>query len=129
VSQRTDRTVSLNLDAAPLDPGMISLAALVVLQRKGRVLDAMTDTLGRLRERAVSTEDRDLLDRLKATTTQLARLALNGGGDMSPEVHQKAIKELEAEKEKVEAAISVHIAEFRAQVRPVNGHRARHDAR
>ena len=55
VSQRTDRTISLNL-AAPLDPGMRSLAALVVLQRKGRVLDAMTDTLGRLRERAVSPE-------------------------------------------------------------------------
>jgi CHAT domain-containing protein len=119
VSQRTDRTISLNLDAAPLDPGMSSLAALVVLQRKGRVLDAMTDTLGRLRERAVSPDDRDLLDRLKATTTQLARLALNGAGDMSPEVHQKAIKDLEAEKEKVEAAISAHIAEFRAQVRPV----------
>ena len=66
VSQRTDRTVSLNLNAAPLDPGLSSLAALVVLQRKGRVLDAMTDTLGRLRERTVSAEDRDLLDRLKA---------------------------------------------------------------
>jgi CHAT domain-containing protein len=118
VSQRTDRTISLNL-AAPLDPGMRSLAALVVLQRKGRVLDAMTDTLGRLRERAVSPDDRGLLDRLKATTTQLARLALNGAGDMSPEAHQKSIKDLEAEKEKVEAAISARLAEFRAQAKPV----------
>src|SRR5262249_49451276 len=45
MSERTERTVSLNLQLAPRDPAAASLAALVLLQRKGRVLDAMVDSL------------------------------------------------------------------------------------
>ena len=119
VSERTDRTLSLNVNASPLSPGASALAARVLLQRKGRVLDSMTDTLGRLRERAPVAGDRNLLDELKATTAQLARLALNGSQDLSSSEYQKAIKDLESRKERVEATISEHIAEFRAQARPV----------
>src|SRR5262249_30660745 len=41
-SERTDRTISLHLYQAQGDPDASSLAALVLLQRKGRVLDALT---------------------------------------------------------------------------------------
>ena len=44
VQLRTDRAISLNLQFAPTNPKASALAALVVLQRKGRVLDAMTDS-------------------------------------------------------------------------------------
>src|SRR4029079_5572845 len=119
VSERTDRTISLNLNAAPADAAASALAALVLLQRKGRVLDAMTDTLGSLRERAGTTADRELLDQLKATTAQLARLALNPPENMPVAERQQAMKGLEAKKESVEAAISERSAEFRAASRPV----------
>ena len=49
VSERTDRTISLHLHAAPGNADAGALAALVVLQRKGRVLDAMTDTFSAVR--------------------------------------------------------------------------------
>jgi CHAT domain-containing protein len=119
VTERTDRTISLNLDAAPANPQASALAALVLLQRKGRVLDAMTDTLGTLRQRAGEPEDRGLLDQLSATTAQLARVALNSAAAMTGAARRAAIKDLETKKETLEAAISEHSAEFRAVARPV----------
>ena len=51
VSERTDRTLSLHLQQAADDAEAGALAALVVLQRKGRVLDAMTDAFATVRRR------------------------------------------------------------------------------
>jgi CHAT domain-containing protein/Tfp pilus assembly protein PilF len=119
VSDRADRTVSLNLDAAPDDQDASRLAALVILQRKGRVLDAMTDTLGTIRQRGGSAEDIDLLEQLRQTTARLAQLALNGPPETTAEVRLTTIRQLEDQKEKLEAAISERSAEFRAQLQPV----------
>ena len=58
VAERTDRTISLHLDQAPHDPDAASLAALVLLQRKGRVQDAMTDVFAAVRERVASGRSR-----------------------------------------------------------------------
>jgi CHAT domain-containing protein/Tfp pilus assembly protein PilF len=119
VSERTDRTISLHLETASGDPEAGALAALVLLQRKGRVLDAMTDTLASLRQRTGNGDDQRLLEQLSTTTARLARLALNGPPDTPPMEHLRAIKDLEAQKEKLEAEISDRSAEFRAQSRPV----------
>ena len=119
LSERTDRTVSLNVNGAPGNQEASALAALVLLQRKGRVLDAMTDTLASLRDRAASTSEQDLLDQLKNTTAKLARVALNGRQDMTPDEHQQAIRALEGTKEELEALISEQSAQFRAQSRTV----------
>ena len=75
ISERTDRTVSLHLNLAPSDPDAASLAALVLLQRKGRVLDAMTDTLTAVRRHA-DARDIAILDELHATMAKLADAAL-----------------------------------------------------
>jgi CHAT domain-containing protein/Tfp pilus assembly protein PilF len=119
MSERTDRTVSLNVDGAPGNLEASALAALVLLQRKGRVLDAMADTLGSLRQRAASTSEQDLLDQLKTTTARLAGVALNGRQGMTADEHQQAIRELEGTKETLEALISEKSAQFRAQSRTV----------
>jgi len=119
MSERTDRTISLNLDLAPQSMEATRLAALVILQRKGRVLDAMTDTLAAVRERTSSPADRELLDQLKATTARLAARALNASqpaGDAGP---QQTLKDLEAKEEQLESAISDHNLEFRAVSREV----------
>src|SRR5262249_1656732 len=110
---------SLSLYAAPDERDASTLAALVLLQRKGRVLDAMIDTLAILRHRIGNEGDRDLLDQLRKTTAQLAQVALNPPREMSAEQRLKAIKDLEDQKEKFEAAISEHSVEFRAQSEPV----------
>jgi CHAT domain-containing protein len=119
VSERTDRTISLHLDQAPGDPDAGALAALVVLQRKGRVQDAMTDAVAAVRRHVAAPSDREPLDRLHETNAELARLALSPPGDAKPEQRQQALARLEARKEQLEATLSEHSAELRAQLQPV----------
>ena len=118
VSSFADETVSLNLHLQPDSPQAAALASTILLQRKGRVLDAMTDTLGAMRKRA-DAQDQVLLDQFKEATTQLARTALQGPHQQSPEAYSKALQELEERKERLENAISHHNQEFRAQVQAV----------
>jgi CHAT domain-containing protein/Tfp pilus assembly protein PilF len=118
-SERTDRTISLQLQYAPLDPAAARTAALVILQRKGRVLDAMADTLHSLRQRA-DAQDQQLLDRLHETTAEMARLALNGPQKLAPDAYHQQLNELGERKEKLESTISRHNAEFRAGARKVS---------
>jgi len=119
VSERTDRTISLHLYEAPGDQDAAALAALVLLQRKGRVLDAMADIFAAVRQRVADPEDRILMDRLNETTAQLARLVLNRTDPESAHHGEPSLAQLEARKEQLEATLSAHSAEFRAQTQPV----------
>ncbi|HWP44775.1 MAG TPA: tetratricopeptide repeat protein, partial [Blastocatellia bacterium] len=56
VAERTDRTISLSSELATGDEAASSLAALVLLQRKGRVQDAMSQGFASLRQRATPEE-------------------------------------------------------------------------
>jgi CHAT domain-containing protein/tetratricopeptide (TPR) repeat protein len=116
-SERTDRTLSLHLMQAPDSSDAASLAALVLLQRKGRVLDAMTDLFASVRQRVTDAGDRVLLDQLKDTRTQLARIALGGTAERGGRTATAAT--LESKREQLESELSEHSAEFRAQIRPI----------
>jgi CHAT domain-containing protein len=119
VSSRTDRTISLSLHEAAGDPAASALATLVLVQRKGRVLDAMTDTLAAVRQRVEDPGDQIRLDQLRAVTAKLAQLALTGGETARAEDRRNAIEELESQKERLEAELSARSAEFRARLQPV----------
>ena len=118
LSDKLYKTISLQARFAPDDPRARAQAAVLVLQRKGRVLDAMTDTLAGLR-RSLSAEDLGLLDRLNHTTAQLARLVLEGSQQTTLAEQQNRIKVLEEQKEKLEAEISHRSADFYRQSQPV----------
>jgi CHAT domain-containing protein/Tfp pilus assembly protein PilF len=118
LSEQTDRTISLHLLSAPDDPAPGALAATLVLQRKGRVLDATSQNLNALRSR-FNAEDQALLDRLTETRSQIAGLALSGPQRMTIEQHQDRIKALQDQADKDEADISRRSDEFRAQFLPV----------
>jgi CHAT domain-containing protein len=119
MAERTDRTISLDVDTRFTRPDATELATLVVLQRKGRVLDAMTDAFASVRQRLASAADRDLLDQLRTTTGDLARLALSNPGGNPASGRVASIERLEAQKEKLESQLSDRSAEFRAQASPV----------
>jgi CHAT domain-containing protein/Tfp pilus assembly protein PilF len=119
VAERTDRTISLDLNQAGADPDAAALAALVVLQRKGRVLDAMTDTFASVRRHVTDVRDRRLVDELKATTTQLARAALGSTAADSGEDRGESLQDLVSRKEQLEAELSAHSADFRLETQPV----------
>jgi len=118
LSDRTDRTISLHVNLAPNDLDVCELAALVILQRKGRVLDAMSGSLAALRER-MQPEDLKLLDELSLTISQLAKLELGDRGPTPLDLHQRQLARLEEQKEKLESEISRRSSEFRAKSQTV----------
>ena len=114
----SDQTISLHAHAAPNDSDARSLAATTVLRRKGRALDAMTDSVGALRGRA-SPQDQAVFDQLTEARAQVARLVLGGPQKATPAQHQDQIKRLDAQIERLEAEISRSSDEFRAQASPI----------
>src|SRR6266498_2424596 len=118
VAERTDRTISLNVDLAPSNAAASALAALVLIQRKGRVLDAMSESFASLRQRSTP-EEQIIIERYNKTTAELARLVLNGPQSISFEEHKKKVSELQEQQERLEAEISHRSAEFRAGSQPV----------
>jgi len=118
LARETNQTISLHVRYAPSDAEARRLSLTTILRRKGRALDAMTDSIASLRRRAAP-EDQALLDQLKALRAQIARLVLNGPQRMTPAEHLAQIKTLEEQREKLEDQISRRSAEFRAQSQPV----------
>jgi CHAT domain-containing protein len=118
LAERTDRTISLDLHEARDNPDASSLAALALLRRKGRVLDAMIDTFAIARQRA-DARDQQLMDQLHSTTAHLARVALDAPVESRADERERQLRELEAQKERFEAELSEHSAELRAQLQPV----------
>jgi CHAT domain-containing protein/Tfp pilus assembly protein PilF len=114
LSIETDMAISLHVRSAPNNQEAARLALTTILRRKGRVLDAMADSLGTLRRRS-KPEDRELLDRLSAVRSRLATLVFSGS---STQESQAEIAKLTAEGERLEAAISSSSAEYRAQSEP-----------
>jgi CHAT domain-containing protein/Tfp pilus assembly protein PilF len=112
------RTISLNLREAPGKAAARELAALVVLERKGRVLDAMSGSISALRRR-LNPADGALLDELGEANLALAKAALGGPGRTSTEEYERRLDALERRREQLEAAVSGRSAEFRAQAHPV----------
>ena len=117
-AERTDRTISLHLGQARDNPDAASLAALVLLQRKGRVQDAMANLFGAVRRRVANPADRDLMDQLKTTTASLARIALGGPG-AGTEDGRETLARLQSHKEQLEATLSTRSSAFRTEIRPV----------
>jgi CHAT domain-containing protein len=118
VAQRTERAISLNLQLEPDNPQAAFLATTVLLQRKGRLLDAMTDTLSTLWKHS-DPQDQVLLDELKGASAQFARTALKGRQQQSLEEYRKNLQSLQEQKEKLENAISHHNEQFRAQAQAI----------
>ena len=118
LSEITDYILSLHVRLAPKDPEARSLAATAVLQRKGRVLDAMTDSLLALRKRFAA-QDQMLLDQLKDVTSQLATLVLNPPQRLAPLEQRTLVRALEEKRDQLEAEIGRRSAGYFAQSQPV----------
>jgi CHAT domain-containing protein len=117
-ADRTDRTISLHLRQAANRRDAASLAALVILQRQGRVQDAMTDVFASVRQRVSDPRDRAVMDELGETRAHLARIVLGTPG-APPRDLRDTIAQLESRKEELEAALSKRSVEFRADLNPV----------
>ncbi|BAZ42612.1 peptidase-like protein [Calothrix sp. NIES-4101] len=117
---KTYFAVSLAIQSANKNPNLARLAATTVLRRKGRVLDAMTDTVQTLQTQFTDNpETKKIFTEWLNVQQQLANLVYRGAGEQKFEIYQQQIKQLEAEKERLEEQVSVKSAEFRQEIRPV----------
>lgn len=117
-ARNTEKTISLNIQAAPKDPIARQAALTVILRRKGRALDALTTSIETLR-RQQTPKTQKLLDEYTALAGQISVLTLRGPGSQKPEVHLALLHSLEEQKEKLENEISRESKEFNAQTLPI----------
>ncbi|WP_313934883.1 CHAT domain-containing tetratricopeptide repeat protein [Nostoc sp. FACHB-280] len=116
----TDATVSLALQEAKKNPAAASLALITVLRRKGLVLDAVADSIQILRSKLdKNPETQNLFTQWLQIQQQLSALVFSRSTQQTANPTEQ-IGKLEAEKEKLEAKISVKSAEFRQQIQPVD---------
>ncbi|MBD2202795.1 CHAT domain-containing protein [Calothrix sp. FACHB-1219] len=119
-SVTTDAVVALALQQSTKNPTLAKLALTTVLRRKGRVLDAMTDTVQTLRSQlANNPQTKKLFDDWLNVQQELAALVYRGQGQEKFAVYQAQIRQLEAEKERLEEQVSAKSAEFRQATQPV----------
>jgi CHAT domain-containing protein len=114
----TNGTVSLHVQGAPNNPEAARLALTTVLQRKGIVLDALTDSLQTLRQN-LKPEDQKLLNELASTRSQLAALLFKGTGNLPPDQYRQQVATLKAQADQLEGILSTCSAEFRTEFQPV----------
>jgi CHAT domain-containing protein/tetratricopeptide (TPR) repeat protein len=125
LKQQTDATISLHTRSAPNDPDILRLAMLTVVERKGRLLDAVAATGNTVRQR-LQPADRTVLDELMRVRTLRANLAMRGPGSRDLANYREEIKKFEAREDELSAAISNRSAEFRVQTEPVTLARVQH---
>jgi len=118
IRESIDRTISLHARVSPDSPAAAAEATLVLLQRKGQILDAMSGSLSALRQR-MNADDRALLDQLGTATAALAALVLSGPGRTPLDAYTQQLAALESRRDALEIEIGGRSAEFRAQSLPV----------
>lgn len=92
----------------------ISLSLTTMLQTKGLVLDAMADSVRRMRQSA-KPDDRALFERLTEVTRKLSVLTQQGNADPTSNTYRQQLTELSNQSESLEAELSKRSAEFRSQ--------------
>jgi len=114
----TNAVISLHLQQTSTNPAAARLALTTALRRKGRILDALSDNLNRLRQN-LTPADQKLLDQLTATRTQLATLYYGGLGDRTPEQYRTEINILQQQATRLEADLNNRSAGFRSETQPI----------
>jgi tetratricopeptide (TPR) repeat protein len=111
-------TLTLHVALAPEDPVARRLALTTVLQRKGRTLDALLESLATLRH-SLHPQDHARIGQLTAARARLATLMFAKPRTTESRRHRATIHELGQQLEALEADLSRRSAAFRGQTQPV----------
>lgn len=113
-----DKTLTLGFQFAPESKEAAALSATMILQRKGRVLDAVSDNINALRRR-FNSQDKKLLDDLAAINKDFAELISGDNENLSAEQKQAEVEKLSDQREKLESEISRRANGFYERTKPV----------
>jgi len=113
-----DQTVTLSTTTASKSQAAADLALTSILRRKGRILDAMSDSMRALRGR-LGTEDQAIIGRLGDVTTKLSALVIDGPPKGDIGAYHKNLQELMSERESIEDQISRLSAGYYSSNKPI----------
>ncbi|MDJ0533340.1 MAG: CHAT domain-containing protein [Xenococcaceae cyanobacterium MO_207.B15] len=120
ISGTTDWVISLNLHSAPNNPEATRLALTTIFERKGRILDVLTNSQQILRQRIDDPQSQDLLNQLTTTRTQLANLTFKKPEDFpDPDVYRQLLTKVKKEVKQLADQLSRRSAEFRNLSQPI----------
>ena len=105
IANYNQRSIWMAVSEAPENQQAADGAALAILQRKARVLDAVAQSMATLRAH-LKPEDQVLLDQLSTTTADLAKLTLGGPKKTALPDYESQLHALEQRREQLEADIS-----------------------
>src|SRR5262249_19778732 len=100
-----DAYANASFSLAVAGPRAKALGLTAVLQYKGRVLDAMADSVTVLR-RSVDPKDQALFDELAAAAQQFSTLTFRGPGNLSAQAYRERLDTLAREQERLEGELS-----------------------
>jgi CHAT domain-containing protein len=113
LSNETNAVISFHLQAAQDQPEAARLALTTLLRRKGRVLEAASDTFLALRQQ-LTPENQALLDELRSVETQRANAVFGATA-----VDAERLRGLENRAEALQNLLAQRSAEFRTETQPV----------
>jgi CHAT domain-containing protein/tetratricopeptide (TPR) repeat protein len=113
-----EEAISFHVQQPRDHPGARDLAITALLQRKGRVLDALADNLSAFRTRSTP-DDQALLDRLSRVASDLAAAVLSDSTKSPAAQRQRDTAALAAERERLEIEIHARSAGYLEPSRPL----------
>ncbi len=113
VASQVHTAVDLHVRHAPSDAEAMNLAFTSVLRRKGRAIDAFSDSLSALQKRLTATS-KTKLEQLSAARAMLSKLVLHSPQDPPPEYAQQ-IAELEETIRRLEEELFTESPEIKLQ--------------
>ena len=117
-----DTAINFQVNYAPKSAAAARLGMTTLLRRKGRVLDAAAAAMATIRAK-LSPEDKKLLDELRSTRAELAKLTVAGPSPSGPsptgDDYAKSIAALEDKLQRIEIAISAKSATYRLVSQPI----------
>jgi CHAT domain-containing protein/Tfp pilus assembly protein PilF len=118
ISFETRGAVSLHMQFAPTNEDAARLALTTILRRKGRVLDAVSDSVQILRRHS-GHDDLNLLRQLAEARAAVATLTLNGPAGATLHDYQASLSKAQTVADRIESLITSRSAAFRAAITPV----------
>ncbi|MEM9216642.1 MAG: CHAT domain-containing protein [Cyanobacteria bacterium P01_F01_bin.150] len=119
VSDTTNRSISFAFQDGVVAQLRQSIALETILRRKGRLLDAGTTSVQRLRQN-LTLEDQTLLDNLTTVRQTLATLTFNPPENQPPGQYRIQLQELEQQANDLESELTRRSAAFRVESQAVD---------
>jgi len=113
-----DRNITFLVTLAPDNTESRDLVITQILQRKGRILDALAQNLSEFRRRA-GPDEQALFDKLGDMSAEISTFTIEGRKGLSPDEYERRISDLFANREKLEADVIRRTSGFYEPAKPV----------